>query len=210
MCSYTKLTKFSAPNLKNWFRFVEKAQLCLNVIIQRSTGFSPFQLLFGTRPRLAGCEAIIEILERELAVEFDRERDELRGVAAAQIQKIQEENRRTFDRKRKEAYQYKVGDIVAIRRTQQGPGLKLYFKYLGPYEVTTVKPNQRYNVHKVGKFEGPINTNSSADSMKLWVTEDEDENWEIEENADVQVGEKKGEQTNDETLGTSVDQDGRV
>ena len=71
-----------------------------------------------------------------------------------------------------------MGDLVAIRRTQTGPGLKLFFKYLEPYEVSKVKSNHRYDVIKAGDCEGPHKTSTAADSMKLWVppeSDDEDE-----------------------------------
>jgi len=41
------------------------------------------------------------------------------------IWKIQEENRRGFNRKRKETATSRENDLVAIKRTQEGPVLKL-------------------------------------------------------------------------------------
>lgn len=32
-------------------------------------------------------------------------------------------------------YQWSAGDLMAIKRTQLGPGLKNEMKYLGPYKV---------------------------------------------------------------------------
>jgi len=47
---------------------------------------------------------------------------------------------------RKEPTKYKLGDLVAIKRTQQGPGLKLRSKFIGPYKITSIKPNAlKYN-----------------------------------------------------------------
>ncbi|GFR23617.1 uncharacterized protein TNCT_440241 [Trichonephila clavata] len=42
---------------------------------------------------------------------------------------------------------------------------------LGQYKVVKTKPNDRYNVVKVGSHEGPAATSTSADHMKPW-TED--------------------------------------
>jgi len=39
---------------------------------------------------------------------------------------------------------------VAIKRTQFGSGLKLKAKFLGPYEVKNVKPNETYDVTEIG------------------------------------------------------------
>ncbi|KAK9719777.1 hypothetical protein QE152_g22428 [Popillia japonica] len=57
-------------------------------------------------------------------------------------------------RQRKDPARYKVGDLLAIKRTQQGPGLKLRAQYLGPYQVTKVKPCNSYDVIKKGDHHG--------------------------------------------------------
>ncbi|GFX28314.1 transposon Tf2-9 polyprotein [Trichonephila clavipes] len=80
---------------------------------------------------------------------------------------MQEENCRNFNKKRKKAYQYEIGDIVAIQRTQFGTGLKLRPKFFGPYEVIKVKPKDRYDVRKIGLHEGPNTTSTAADHMKI-------------------------------------------
>ncbi|GFS74274.1 hypothetical protein TNCV_3279681 [Trichonephila clavipes] len=40
-------------------------------------------------------------------------------------------------------------------RTQFGNKLKLRIKYFGPYQVTKVKPRDRYDVAKIGDHEEP-------------------------------------------------------
>ena len=63
---------------------------------------------------------------------------------------------------------FKKGDLVAIQRIQFESGLKLWLKFLGPYKVTKVKTNDRYDVKMVGNHEGPITTNTAADHVKAW------------------------------------------
>ncbi|EZA60793.1 hypothetical protein X777_13727, partial [Ooceraea biroi] len=134
---------------------------------------SPFHLLFGAHPRLRDRSNIREWLEKEWVTSFQDERDELRAQASESISRIQHENKRVFDRKRRKAMVYREGDLVVIKRTQQGPGLKTSHKYLGPYEVSRVLRNQRYLVQKVNEGEGPQRTSTSADFMKLWVSGDD-------------------------------------
>jgi hypothetical protein len=110
-------------------------------------------------------------LEKEWISEFQEDRDEIRDHAKDNIAKIQEENRRGFNRKRKEASTYRENDLVAIKRTQQGQGLKLANKYLGPYEIVKVLRSNRYIVRKVGDHEGPWETSIAADYVKLWASE---------------------------------------
>jgi hypothetical protein len=40
-------------------------------------------------------------------------------------------------------------------------------KYLGPYEIVKVLCNNRYVVRKVGDHEGPWETSTAADYVKL-------------------------------------------
>ncbi|KZC14419.1 hypothetical protein WN55_07094, partial [Dufourea novaeangliae] len=89
-------------------------------------------------------------------------------------QKIQAENRRTYNKRRKEATKYTVNDVVAIKRTQQGPGLKLANKFLGPYKIIKELRNDRYVVERIGDHEGPLTTSTAADHLKLWACENED------------------------------------
>ena len=72
--------------------------------------------------------------------------EEIREIAKVNIIKIQEENRRTFNKKRKKACVYKEGDLVAIEGTQFDSGPKLRSKFHGPYKIIKIKPHDRYDV----------------------------------------------------------------
>lgn len=163
------LTKLAASKPEEWYKYLGIAQLQLNAIVHRSLGVAPFKVMFGVQPRLQESVEILEAIREEMLREFQEERDEIREMAAGQIAKVQEENRRSFNKKRKESTKYQRGELVAIRRTQSGPGLKLRFKFLGPYLITKVLGNDRYEVEKVGNCEGTRHTLTAADSMKYWV-----------------------------------------
>lgn len=96
---------------------------------------------------------------------FEEDRDEPKAETKKNILKIQQENRRNYDKKRKKARKFKEYDLVAIKRTQQGPGLKLAPKFLGPYQVIKVLLNI---VRKIGEDEGPLETSTSIGHIKLW------------------------------------------
>ncbi|GFW47554.1 uncharacterized protein TNCV_3177181 [Trichonephila clavipes] len=94
-----------------------------------------------------------------MAKELLEQREFLRNDAKKKnIETLQSENRKTYNRRRKKASLYKEGDLVVIQRTQFGAGLKLRPKFLGPYKVTKVNYKDRYEVEKVGQ--------PSADLMK--------------------------------------------
>lgn len=85
--------------------------------------------------------------------------------------KVQAENQRTFNKKRKAAQEYGVNDLVAIKRTQFVNGNKLAENFFGPYRVTKVKSNERYDVKKEGFYSGSNITSTSAEYMKKWSTQ---------------------------------------
>ncbi|KAH0949446.1 hypothetical protein HN011_000297 [Eciton burchellii] len=86
-----------------------------------------------------------------------------------EIQK--KKNRREYNRKRKKASTYREKDLVAIKRAQQGPGLKLANKYLDPYEIVRILRNNRYIIRKVGDHKGPWETSTAANYIKPWASE---------------------------------------
>lgn len=163
------LAKLSIADPLKWYKHVATVQRFINSTTSRSTNRSPFELLFGVSMRNPEDYNLNEILEEEIINEFQTARQSVRKDAKEQILKMQMENRKTYDKKRKEARQYNVDDLVAIQRTQFGTGLKLQPKFLGPYRVSKVNRNNRYEVKKVNQNdEGPIRTSTAADYMKPW------------------------------------------
>lgn len=118
--------------------------------------------------RLQEDPQIREILESEQANIYQEKRDQLREEACRAISKIQAENQRSYNKKRKLPNKYAEDNIVAIQRTQGGPGLKFRAKYLGPYRIKRVLRNDRYVVEKLSEGEGPRLTSTAADYMKPW------------------------------------------
>lgn len=163
------LTKLCVENPSVWYKHVSRVQRALNSTFQRGINTTPFELLMGTKMRNREDVEILSLLQEEIISEFNESRENLRMQAKEQILKIQDENRKHFNKNRKESIKYAEGDLVAIKRTQFGPGLKLKPKYLGPYKVVKCNRNDRYHVEKADSTaEGPIRTSSSADQMKRW------------------------------------------
>ncbi|GFV29824.1 hypothetical protein TNCV_1926491 [Trichonephila clavipes] len=159
------LTKLSLDDSTKWYKYVDGLQRILNSTICRSTKWTPF---VGTKMRNKEDILIKDLLLEEIAKELLEQREFLRNDAKKNIEPLQSENRKTYNRRRKKASLYKEGDLVAIQRTQFGAGLKLRPKVLGPYKVTKVNSKHRYEVEKVGQHEGPNLTTTSADLMKYF------------------------------------------
>jgi len=140
------LTKLSSPKSDEWFKFVDVAQKYLNATPSRSIGKTLFQLMFGTNIRLRDN---VQVREGEWAQIFNEKCDHLRTEVKEKIAKIQDENRKTFNKKRKESMKYADDDLIAIKRTQTGPSLKFRPKFLEPYQVVRTMGNDRYVVKRV-------------------------------------------------------------
>ncbi|GBM82489.1 Pro-Pol polyprotein [Araneus ventricosus] len=164
------LSKLSLENPNKWYKFTNELQQTINSTYQRSIDTTPFELLFGTKMNTGGLDKLKEMVEAEFQANFEAQREELRKHAKQQIFKIQEENRKTYNLRRREPKSYRVGDLVAIKRTQFGPNLKLKPKYFGPYSITRAKGGNTYDVIKEGNHEGPNFTTTCAEYLKPWNT----------------------------------------
>ncbi|XP_072397163.1 uncharacterized protein [Diabrotica undecimpunctata] len=169
------LTKLSLEEPTKWYKNVDRVQNALNSTYQRSIGTTPFEVLVGVKMKNKDDIRIRELIEEEVIKIYDEERKELRERCKEQICKVQAENKKGYNSRRKRAKIYKEKDLVAIKRTQFGPGLKLKIKFLGPYEIVKVKDNDRYDVVKIGEHEGPMRTSTCAEYLKPWVDNESDE-----------------------------------
>lgn len=149
------LTKLSVEDPTKWYQHVGRLQRILNSTYQRSIGVTPFEVLIGVKMRQKEDLKLRELLENEFRTIFQEDRDVLRTQAKEQLLKVQSENSKTYNLRRHKPTRYKVGDLVAIKRTQMGPGRKLRAKFLGPYQIEKIKSNDTYDVRKMYKGEGP-------------------------------------------------------
>ncbi|GFY71255.1 integrase catalytic domain-containing protein [Trichonephila inaurata madagascariensis] len=143
-------------------------QEVLNSTFQRSINTTPFELLFGTQINNKTNLRIQQLIDEQLQLEFNENRELLRKAAKAQIIKVQNENKKSYNLRRKSPSLYSVMDLVAIKRTQHELGQKLCNKFIGPYKITQVKLNDTYNVEKCGNFDGPTKTSTCEEYLKPW------------------------------------------
>ncbi|GFW11131.1 transposon Tf2-9 polyprotein [Trichonephila clavipes] len=142
------LTKLLLDDSTKWYKYVDRLQRILNSTISRSTKWTPVELLVGIKMRNKEDILIKDLLLEEIAKELLEQREFLRNDVKKNIETLQSENRKTYNRRREKASLYKEGDLVAIQRTQFGAGLKLRPKFLGPYKVTKVNSKDKYEVEK--------------------------------------------------------------
>lgn len=162
------LTKMTIEKPSVWFKNVDKVQRCLNSTFQRSIRMSPFELMFGKKMKQLTDISIGEVMEEEEAEMYYKDRSDTRAQAKLAIQEAQEEQRIQYNKFTKKAPEYKVNDLVAIKKTQLQTTAKTKAKYMGPYRIVKITGKNRYEVEKIGNVEGPFKTSSCADHMKRW------------------------------------------
>jgi len=107
------------------YKHVGKVQQIINNTEPRSTKVSPFKLLTGLDMRISGDVQLKSLIQDCFISELGDERHKLRQEARENIQSIQAENEKAFYAKRKVEKKFQLNDLVAIKRTQYGTGLKL-------------------------------------------------------------------------------------
>lgn len=112
------LTKLSLENEGDWYKHTDRVRKSLNSTYCRSLGESPIELLVGVRMRQKKVLGLLSLIEEEYCAMFLEKRDGVRKQAKAAISKLQDENRRLYNKKRKKVHQSKVGGVVAVKRTQ--------------------------------------------------------------------------------------------
>ncbi|XP_033333276.2 uncharacterized protein LOC117224434 [Megalopta genalis] len=156
-----------------WDDKVKQVQSAINCTTNRTTRKSPTQLLFGFKPRsLAGAKLLAEI--QDTLDQLDLQ--EMRGAAKAATDADQERQKKRFDAKRYAPPKYAVGDVVmvAAKHGATGESRKLLPVAKGPFKVTAVLPNDRYEVLDLRDMRKSRNSRTvvAVDSMKPWVTFD--------------------------------------
>ncbi|GFX81384.1 transposon Tf2-8 polyprotein [Trichonephila clavipes] len=110
------LSKMSKEDPTKWFKQVPSLQEVLNSAFQRSINTTPFELLFGTQINNKTDLRIQQLIDEQLQLEFNENRELLRKAAKAQIIKVQNENKMSYNLRRKSPYLYSVKDLVAIKK----------------------------------------------------------------------------------------------
>lgn len=156
-----------------WDTVIPKVQWGLNNTLNKGIGKTPAEILFGVNP-IGQCDGIMNAAVSETRTLGDR--NVIRNEASDRIKEGQQKNKERFDKKRKGAKQYKVGDLVRVERELPGlPGQskKLLPKCCGPYRVSKVLGNDRYEVvdTPITKREGKTSYKNvfAVDKIHPWL-----------------------------------------
>lgn len=158
------LRKFAIQNPQQWPQLVEPILFTIREVPQASTGLSPFELLFGRRPR-----GILDLLcdqwtgqkvnwgeRREIDIEGLQEKLKKLGEwARTNLAAAQEEQKGRYDQK-VELREFAPGDRVLLLIPSSDT--KLIAKWQGPYVVK----------RRLGKVDYEIETPDKRDKTKIF------------------------------------------
>ncbi|KAJ8976490.1 hypothetical protein NQ317_008465 [Molorchus minor] len=129
-----------------WDIHVKTVQRGLNCTVNRAIGMTPSELLFGVKPRTLPESIILNELQDEInRIDLSSIRQEVKN----RLDEDQCKAKLRFDSKRAKAKRYAVGELVLVRVTSipaTGESKKLNPRYKGPYKISAVLPNDRYEV----------------------------------------------------------------
>lgn len=157
---------------KQWYTVLPRAEFSINNTTNRSTGDIPSRLLFGVAQRGNIEDAVANFLQEKNNDQV-RDLETIRSKASEKIISSQRLGKEQANRKRKEAHQYKSGDLVMIKNFDCTPGAskKLIPKFKGPYVISKILRNNRYIITDINGFQQtnkPYKGTWEACNMKPW------------------------------------------
>ncbi|XP_073942510.1 cactin, spliceosome C complex subunit [Choristoneura fumiferana] len=158
---------------RNWDTVLGQLQWGLNNTLNKGIGRAPSEAMFGVRMLSKGDNTFAEILTNTRQT---GSLDDIRSQISTHIEKDQMAQKNRYDRRKVKARVYKEGELVKILKPtpgNDGQSKKLLPKFTGPFRVTKVLDNDRYEISSI------VGSNITqrkycniwaADRIKPWIT----------------------------------------
>ena len=150
------IRKFAASNQRDWDEHLPYLLFAYREVPQESTGFSPFELLYGRRVRgpldvLKEAWVGYEVEKENVSVhvlEMRRCPEEMSELVKENATKAQKKQKNYYDKKSRQQ-NLKVGDEVLVLEPARRS--KLQLEWNGPYKVTRRVSEVDYEVQTQGR-----------------------------------------------------------
>lgn len=159
-------------NDKEWDTHLNTVQWSLNNTLNKGINKTPSEVIFGRRT-INLSEAHLHDITNEDPVTDEGILDRIREEVSQTIEKKQSEMKDRFDKKRCPAKEYTEGELVLVQKQVNNPGEsnKLLPHYSGPYKITKILGNDRYEVSSIeGHTKRKYKNVYAADKMKRWIS----------------------------------------
>ena len=154
------LSKFVSRNQKDWDEYLPYLLFVYGEVPQESTGFSPFELLYGRRVRVPLDVTVLKESWTECSaketpviahvVEMRDRVEEMSKLVKKNVERTQQKQKAVYDR-RARPRSLEVGDDVLVLLPMQRNRLKL--EWAGPYTVTQKGTPVDYKVEILASAE---------------------------------------------------------
>jgi hypothetical protein len=152
------IKKLAEERIQDWDRFLDPALFAYRSSIQRGTGFSPFELVYGRTVR-GPLEIVKELWTKEGTTEEVKNtyqyvldlREKIEQTCKLASQKLEEnahKNKIYFDKKAQHR-SFKIGDKVLLLLTNSSNKLQLQWK--GPFDILERVGKYDYRIQMVNK-----------------------------------------------------------
>lgn len=168
-----------------WDERLLQVQWGLNNTVNKGTGKTPSEILFGLRLTGVNEGCLVSEIDKDV---FENESDKNYTSVENEIQNLrkvrdevdkytkrsQEKQKERYDKKKKSPLKFKIGDLVRVERATHtvGKSKKLLPKVSGPYRITKIFDNDRYEVEDTpitkkgtSKYKGTF----SIDKIYPWL-----------------------------------------
>lgn len=154
----------------SWDERLPFVTFAYNTARQESTGFSPFEVLFGIKaglPLLPSLTEFTAITTKEWVAYLNNHLPIIHGTAINNIKKAQIKQKRAYNKGTGVKYDYQVDDLVARKNLVKSGFPKQ--RWLGPYKI--LGPNNKEGTSfKLLKFGDPVHyaTTANARHLRPW------------------------------------------
>lgn len=129
---------------KVWRDELSNVQLALNSTRSRVTGYSPTELMFGVQALSLGESRISPRLNPDIRLNLETTRD----AASRNIERVARSEVVRFNKGKSAVQPFREGDYVFIKCSERHQ-TKLDNKFKGPFKVTRVLENDRYELKNI-------------------------------------------------------------
>lgn len=149
----------------HWDLGIKKLESDLNTSVSKTTGHTPFEMVYGYIPRFQ------EGLARQLTEKSEKYRcpEELWAEVKEKIEIEQRASKIRYDISRVKNVAFNAGDISS-KPENTGKSTKLQPRRVGPLVVTETIPSDTYRVQSlVSRGKGSrINTTAHVNQLRIW------------------------------------------
>ena len=141
------IANFVSKNQCDWDQWVDQAVFAYNTSTHTSTGFSPYELVFGRPPRMPielelGLPISNPLSQSEYSNYLRRAIQTANSLARQQLEKSRKQQCASYDKGHKNWSPFETGQAVWLRRPKSW---KFGRKWVGPYNITS-RMGVNYNI----------------------------------------------------------------